>query len=85
MSARNSPGPKTSSQHGAGLTQQESHRLPRPAPPGAAGNVASEAGRPVRSRLAPTVSVAAPIAGTPVAPAPITGCVVIIPGPHHWR
>ncbi|MFZ0151463.1 MAG: ATP-binding protein [Xanthobacteraceae bacterium] len=38
-----------------------------------------------RLSLAPAVSVAAPIAGTPVATAPIAGCVVIIPGPHHWR
>ena len=41
--------------------------------------------RVCRLSLAPAVSVAAPIAGTPVAPAPIAGCVVIIPGPHHWR
>jgi hypothetical protein len=41
--------------------------------------------RVCRLSLAPAVSVAAPIAGTPVATAPIAGCVVIIPGPHHWR
>jgi hypothetical protein len=41
--------------------------------------------RVCRLSLAPAVSVAAPIAGTPVATVPIAGCVVIIPGPHHWR
>ena len=41
--------------------------------------------RVCRLSLAPAVSVAAPIAGTPVATARIAGCVVIIPGPHHWR
>lgn len=35
--------------------------------------------------LAPAVPVSAvPIASTPIAPAPIAGCVVIVPGPHHW-
>src|ERR1700720_3979304 len=33
--------------------------------------------------LAPPVPVAAPIPSTPVA-APIAGCVVVIPGAHHW-